>query len=388
MRTLNSLILAALILILPFFVFAEQEPESLPKLIVFFSPSCHRCIQIKAEVMPKIERDFKGRITIEYRDISGIDNYSRMIALKEQYKSDVGLEMPVFFFEGRFLNGKADVENGLRGIIARSTSSFQGDARAPSVNLIERFKSFKPLAISVAALEDGINPCAFTVIVFFISFLALQGYRKKEIAFIGLSFISAVFLTYLLIGIGIFNFLYALKGFWAITRAFNISIGVLSIILAFLAVYDFFKFRKTGDTEGLVLQLPKSVKNRINKIIGLHYRLTSEQKSSKANIAKLTASAFITGFLVSLLEAVCTGQLYLPTIAFVFKATTLKLHALGYLLLYNLLFIMPLVVIFFLSLLGTTSEEFSKFLKSHLGAIKISMAVIFFCLGLYLLWRG
>jgi cytochrome c biogenesis protein CcdA len=92
--------------------------------------------------------------------------------------------------------------------------------------------------------------------------------------------------------------------------------------------------------------------------------------------------------LVSLLEAVCTGQVYLPTISFVLKSTTLKLEALGYLLLYNFMFIAPLVVIFVLALLGTSSQQFSGFLKKHLGLIKILMVILFFGLGVYLFWRA
>lgn len=338
--------------------------------------------------MPVIEKEFKGKILIEYRDITDINNYTLMISLKQQYKADLELDLPVFFLEGEFLNGKGNIKKNLEALIAKSLTVSHKEEKLKGLDLVEYFKSFKPIAIVAAGLEDGINPCAFTVIVFFISFLALQGYGKKEIAFIGLSFISAVFLTYFSIGIGIFNFLYALKEFWALTRALNLAIGSFSVILGILALYDFFKFKKTGETEGLILQLPKSVKYQINKIIGLHYRKTKDPQGVKPHIARLVLSAFITGFLVSLLEAVCTGQLYLPTITFVFKTTPLKLHAFGYLFLYNILFVTPLFIIFLFALLGATSEEFSKFLKKHLGAIKLFMAVLFFSLGIYLIWKG
>jgi len=383
-------ILLLVIFISPIGAYSKEHTETLPKLIVFFSPACHRCIQVKAEVMPDIEKEFKGKIQIEYRDIADINNYKMMVSLKEKYKSGVELEIPVFFFEGKFLDAKGDVKNNLKALLSRPKNLQAAEERVSGVDLVGRFKSFKPIAIAAAGLEDGINPCAFTVIVFFISFLALQGYRKKELAAIGLSFIFAVFLTYLLIGIGIFNFLYSLKGFWALTKAINTSVGILSIILGCLALYDFFKFKLTGKTEGLVLQLPKSVKYQINKVIGLHFRSAKDAqgKAIKPRISKLIISAFITGFLVSLLEAVCTGQLYLPTISFVLKTTNLKLHAIGFLLLYNIFFCLPLFVIFLFALLGTTTDEFSRFLKSRLGAIKIFMAVLFFGLGIFLIWRG
>jgi hypothetical protein len=108
----------------------------------------------------------------------------------------------------------------------------------------------------------------------------------------------------------------------------------------------------------------------------------------ETTFSKLVLSALVSGFLVSLLEAVCTGQTYLPTIVFVLKTTPYKLPAFLFLVIYNLMFILPLVAIFILALLGTTSGQFSRFLKTHLLKIKLLMAVLFFGLGLFLLWRA
>jgi cytochrome c biogenesis protein CcdA len=89
---------------------------------------------------------------------------------------------------------------------------------------------------------------------------------------------------------------------------------------------------------------------------------------------------------VSLLEAACTGQVYLPTIVYIVKNTKLRLKALTYLILYNLMFILPLIVIFILSLVGFSSQKFNVFLKKHLGTIKIILAFIFLLLGLLVIW--
>ena len=109
MRSIKFLIAIALIFVFPVFSHAVERTQTLPKLVVFFSPSCHKCMQVKAEVMPKIEKEYKEKIRIEYRDISDINNYSLMIALKERYKSDIELEIPVFFFEGKLLNAKGNL---------------------------------------------------------------------------------------------------------------------------------------------------------------------------------------------------------------------------------------------------------------------------------------
>lgn len=372
------------------FSYGRQADLQKPKLVFFHSLTCHKCIQVKNEVIPEIEKEFLGRIQIDYRDIADIENYKLMLSLKEKYNPQQQIEVPLFFFEGKFLASKVDLKNNLRNFIERALKEARTEEINPQVDLVGRFKTFEPLAIIGAGLVDGINPCAFTVIVFFISFLSLQGYRRIELVCVGLAFIFAVFLTYLLLGLGIFNFLYSLKGFWIIIKTVNIFIGIFSITLGIFALYDFYKFRKTGKTEGLLLQLPAAVKNRIHYVIGLHYRRPKDSGgiNSRPHIVKLLISALITGFLVSLLEAVCTGQLYLPTITFVLKTTPLKLQALGYLLLYNFMFVLPLFIIFLLALLGATSGQFSEFFKKRLLAIKIIMAVVFFGLGIFLIWRA
>jgi cytochrome c biogenesis protein CcdA len=208
---------------------------------------------------------------------------------------------------------------------------------------------------------------------------------------IGMVFILAVFLAYTLIGVGLFSFLYRFKNFWLLAKVFNLSTGFLSIGLGILATYDFYKFWKTHKTESLVLQLPAALKNRIHSIIGSHYRQSIElqrQETSRSHILRLVLSAFIVGFLISIHESVCTGQIYLPTIAFVLKTTPLKLQALGYLLLYNFMFIIPLLVILCFASLGATAGQFSNFLKKRIAVIKVFMAVLFFSLGIFLVFRA
>ena len=82
------------------------------------------------------------------------------------------------------------------------------------------------------------------------------------------------------------------------------------------------------------------------------------------------------------------AQIYLPTIIFILKTAGPKLRALGYLLLYNLLFVAPLLVIFSFALAGTTIERFQKVLRGHLGIVKVLMAIMFLGMGVFLIWRA
>lgn len=390
MKKLRTVIAAFILgfLLVPVFA-STQEVAKLPELTVFYSPGCHNCTKIKKEIMPLIEKEFNGRIKIEYRDVDDIENYKLMLGLEEKSNVKIENSMPVFYFEGYFLNGKGEVKNALEQVIIRALNKPQAKlVRMPVIDLMARFQAMKPLVITLAGLMDGINPCAFTVIIFFISFLALQGYRKRALIVIGLTFVSAVFLTYLLIGLGLFSFLYRVEGFWLVSRIINLSIGIFSIVLGILSFYDFLKFKKTKKTEGLILQLPQAVKAQIHSVIGRHYRNTQAKEGAIAqkDILGLVISAFVTGFLVSILEAVCTGQTYLPTIVFILK-NYYHLKALVYLLIYNLMFIMPLLIIFFMALWGVTSEQFTNFLRKNLLSIKVLMGILFFVLGIFLIWR-
>jgi hypothetical protein len=290
---------------------------------------------------------------------------------------------------GKCLIGETQLRDGLDEAISyflKSSGISPGQGPGP-VDLISRFKSFNILAIVSAGLVDGINPCAFTVIVFFITFLTLQQYRKKEIIITGLCFILAVFLTYLLLGVGLFRALYSLRLFYLLTRMLYVIIAAISFILGFTTLYDIIKFKRTGKPQDMVLVLPERVKYYIHRIIGTQYRQKDKEGQAKSSVFKLITAALFTGFLVSLLEAVCTGQLYLPTIAFVLKVSSMKVQALFYLIVYNLMFVIPLCGVFLLALLGVTSGEFAKFMQKRIMIIKMLLAIFFLGLGLILVWR-
>ncbi len=348
---------------------------------------------MKQEIIPEIEKKYKDSIVLEYRNVDNIEDYTLLLSLQEKNGVTLTGSLPVFYMGGRFINGYENIKSGWERFIngALEPSSQEKPGVLPAVDLLSRFKNFTPALIISVGFVDGINPCAFTVIVFFMSFMALQGYKKRELVGIGFSFIFAVFITYLLIGIGALSFFYRLSHFWILVKIINYSIGVFSIILGILAVYDFFNYMKTKQTKGMILQLPKSITSQVHKVIGLFGRVVNKSTgitSSRRSSYRMIISALITGFLVSLLEAVCTGQAYLPTISFILKTSTLKVQAMGYLLLYNIMFVVPLFIIFIFAVFGVTSEQFSKVFKKYLLAIKVLMAVLFFGFGVFLIWRA
>lgn len=252
------------------------------------------------------------------------------------------------------------------------------DVERSALSLKNRFMEFTPLFIIGAGLVDGINPCAFTVIVFFMSFLFFVGYSRKEVFVVGISFVLAVFLTYLLIGLGIFGSLRHLSGFMAFSRFIYYLTAGFAFILGILSFIDFWRYNKTKNADNVILKLPEFLKKKITKAI--NEKLDKRRRGLK-DLFSLIVAAFSCGVIVSFLESACTGQMYLPTIVFMLKDPSLKAQAFFYLLLYNLMFIAPLVIIFLLAGFGVASESFSKFAVKNISLIKLVTAILFLVLA-------
>jgi len=233
-------------------------------------------------------------------------------------------------------------------------------------NLIARFKSLGPFAVIAAGIADGVNPCAFATIILFMSYLALIGRKGKEIIYVGIAFIAAVFLTYFLVGLGVFRFIQSLSVFSVLSRVLYVLIAALAFVLGVLSLYDFIRARR-GRAKEMFLQMPGFLKDRIHKTIRV-----------KARTERFVIAAFVTGAVVSLLELACTGQVYLPTLCFVVGVAELRKNAIFYLVLYNLMFILPLAVIFVVTYFGTTFTSLAKVLQRRVALIKLLTSILFF----------
>jgi len=246
---------------------------------------------------------------------------------------------------------------------------------AGSNTMVASFRSMSWLTVVFAGLVDGLNPCAFATLIFFVSYLTLSGRKGSEVLLVGGAFTIGVFLAYLVIGLGFYKVL-DLLGHW-LTILGNWVYGitaVLCLVLAFFSFLDFLKVRR-GELGDMSLKLPEALRKRINVAI-----------RKGRNVRGYTAGAFATGLVIALLELACTGQVYLPTIIFVSSIPELRLQATLYLVLYNLLFILPLVVVFIMAYYGTTSKDLTQFLQKNAAAVKLGLALLFLALGIWLGW--
>ncbi len=210
-----------------------------------------------------------------------------------------------------------------------------------------------PLIIGSAAI-DSLNPCAFAVLIFLILYL-MSVKNKRKMLLIGLVYISIVFLVYLLSGLGLLSFIQSVH----ITKVFYYLTACLSIVLGLINLKEIIWAGK-----GFTLAIPDSKKAILNKYI------------KKATLP----AAIILGVLVALFELPCTGGVYLAILSLLAEKHS-WLSALVYLIIYNLIFVLPLLIILFAVYFGLSPEKVNEWRKENKKWMRL-------CIGLFLIALG
>ena len=183
-------------------------------------------------------------------------------------------------------------------------------------------RALLPLVL-IAALIDSVNPCAFSVLLVTITFLFSIGRLRNNILKIGGVYILGIFVVYVLIGLGLLQALHLFN-----TPHFMAKVGaVLLIVLGGI--------------------------NLINELFPrfpIKLRIPVKTHDKMANLMDRASlpTAFILGGLVGLCEFPCSGGPYLLVIGLLNDSAT-YLKGVGYLGIYNLIFVLPLIIILLLS---------------------------------------
>ena len=352
-------------------------PQVVVNVVYFFKRGCRECDRTAYD-LNYLQAQFPN-LRVTAFDIAEQGALNEALAQRIGLPASKRLVTPAVFVGDRALVGSDVTLPKLQALIEayRDTGApaiWEGlETGGASQSIIERFRSFGPLTVVGAGLIDGLNPCAFATIIFFISYLAFMNRSRREILAVGTAFTVGVFATYLLVGLGALRFVQALAGIEVAGRVIYGLMGVLCLAFAGVSVYDAWQARR-GKPEEMQLRLPRFLRQRVHRVI-------RENSSSSAFIGL----AGLSGLVVSLLELACTGQVYLPTILFVLGVPQLRLHAVSYLVLYNLVFILPLVLVFVVAALGTSSARLAGLVQKHTGTIKLLTAAVFALLGIWLL---
>jgi cytochrome c biogenesis protein CcdA len=217
--------------------------------------------------------------------------------------------------------------------------------------------------ITLAALVDSINPCAIAVLLILLETLLLTDQRKKALK-IGLIFILGLYITYFIFGIGLFSAL-SLEKIQQFAPYLHKIIGGLAILIGLFNIKDFFFYGK-----GFVMEIPRAWRPQLGAILRT---VTSP------------IGALLVGAIVTLFELPCTGGPYIFALGYLSSITTC-LKAIPIILYYNLIFVLPLLILTGLLVLGFANiESAHRWREKNVRLLHLIAGIIMLGLGIWVI---
>jgi cytochrome c biogenesis protein CcdA len=357
---------------------AKPQPRTSLTVVYFHKPGCPECARAR-EMLDEWKRDFPLLEVVPYNIVEPTGTLlNQTLCDRFHVPANRHTVAPAVFVQGGFLV-KDIAHRELGELLAKTMKLPQDDAwrafdeatmAAADVQIERRYRAITLPMVLLGGLIDGLNPCAFATIIFFLSYLQIARRTPREMLLVGAAFIAAVFLAYLAAGLLLHEVLD-----WIYTRVGGVRVWLtygfagLALVAAGLSVRDALLAR-AGRLDEMTLQLPGLLKDRIKGVI-----------RGGARARRFVIAAFLSGLVVSLLELACTGQVYAPII---YQIRQGELNAVNWLLLYNLAFILPLVVIFLLAYGGLRSEALIGFQRRHTFTVKLALAAVFLALAVFI----
>ncbi len=236
-----------------------------------------------------------------------------------------------------------------------------GDCAQLPSNAFTPSDSLLPLVV-FTGLVDGINPCAFGVLLFFIAFLYTLHRSRRNILKLGIVYIFMIFLTYILIGLGILQAIVVSGEPHFLARAS----AALTALLALVNIKDYFWYGK-----GFTLKIPDFTKPALVRF------------TEKATLP----AVIVLGFLVGLCEFPCSGGIYVGILSLL-SLRAKFFEGLVYLLIYNALFVLPLVVILALAANKRTVRQLERWDVTHKREMKLASGLVMLLLAFLLWWMS
>ncbi|MBU1136307.1 MAG: hypothetical protein KJ559_02250 [Nanoarchaeota archaeon] len=214
------------------------------------------------------------------------------------------------------------------------------------------------------AIVDAINPCALAVMaIVLMTILMSNPEKRKNVLLGGLAFISAVYLCYFFYGlimIQFFSYLipetgkysyYLFKGF-----------GAFAIILGYLNIKDYLDYKPGG----VMTEMPLSMRPKMKLLVK---KITNPK------------GAFIIGIFVTLFLLPCTIGPYIIASG---KLSVMKFFStIPWLLLYNLIFVIPMILITLIIYFSfTTVEKISSWKDKNIKKLHFVEGIILIILGI------
>ncbi len=326
-------------------------------------------------------------VTVEVHDIIKSADSANLFAA---YNLAYGIRkseaiVPILFAGDQYFNHAEDIKEAIDDFTILNLSS------DPFKDVVENqgqiFDDITGIAgfatVLFAGLLDGFNPCAIAMLLLFVSLLGFSD-NKKILILVSITYIFALFVSYFLIGTFLLEFLgkYASQAH-IINLIISWFIALLCSFLFFFNLYDFFmsKSQKYGKVKN---QLPAWIQRYNKKLVKAFTNLMNDEENQKGLVSVLILT-FVLGMALSVTELICTGQIYLGIIYGIRYLDSV--YAYIALLSYNVMFVVPLIIIAVIAVKGPGVMSTSNFIREHLHIIKFLNAILFLTIAIYYFFR-
>jgi len=214
----------------------------------------------------------------------------------------------------------------------------------------------KIATVVVTAAIDSINPCAIGVLILMISVMLAGKQSTKRMLLLGGIYITAVLVVYLLAGLGLMYYFSTLP--LVLAQYISIAVGVLIVLAGIIEIKDYFWYGRWFS-----LTIPPIFAKKLHNY------------TSKATIT----SVIFLGAFVSAVELPCTGAPYLAIITLL--SQNFDFTAFLLLVLYNIIFVLPLIIILLLVAGGMKLHEIKKWKQANRSYMRLLIGLMLIGLG-------
>jgi cytochrome c biogenesis protein CcdA len=334
-------------------------------LVFFYGRGCPHCAAM-GEFLTTMQQRHPLLQVSAYEVYFNNNNARLFERMAEGYKFQVE-GVPTAFMGDRVFSGynesmQPQIEQAIEQCIAQGCGSPL--ARVAAVTL--RARTLTLGAVVSAAAVDAINPCAFAVLIILLTAVIAAGGKRRAL-YAGLAFSLSVYISYYLMGLGLYSAVEAA----GVTRGLYIAVAVLAILLGLFNLKDYLWYGKW-----FLMEVPLTWRPALKRLIGG---------------ATSIPGAFLIGFVVSLFLLPCTSGPYIVILGLLAKTET-RAAAMLWLVLYNLIFVAPMIAITAALYFGfTTAEGAEAWRMRNLQVLHLVAGVIIVLLGLGMvasLWLG
>lgn len=349
------------------------------RILAFFSPDCLSCSRLNT-MLKSLENDKEpGWIArINVLEEEGIKLWNR--AMDEAKVTDELRWKAPMLISGSSWLGENEMQFDALSELVNSAPEQPfwnqwSDADLAVSDSFPTLGAVTTAGIFGAGLLDGINPCAFTVMIFLVSLLMSRGRKlqKKAALFYGGLYILGVFTCYSMLGFVLGKLLNATN--FSEWRGIGSAVtGIFCALIAIGMAADAIRSKNKKDS-GLEWGLSKSLHGKIHGMM-------------RSGLGKplLGIGLFAVGFGVSCLELACTGQTYIPFLIFL-NSIKASAGSVCLLLLYNFAFILPLIVILMGCVSGLKILDLAGWTRKNAPLLRWGQICLLVALSSFFTWQ-